>query len=81
MLGQTKDKTWTNTLRDIDRCYTRTLLEMEIEHSTSVYAYEEYKWAHNTYFFRRFHGFVAIRENRVGGTIPKVVQEVRRYSQ
>ena len=54
---------------------------MGIEHSTSVYAYEEYKWAHNTYFFHRFLGFVAIREDRVGGTIPKVVQEVRRYSQ
>ena len=34
-----------------------------------------------TYFFRRFFGFVAIREDRVGDTIPKVIQEVRRYSQ
>ena len=34
-----------------------------------------------TYFFRRFFGFVARREDRVGGTIPKAIQETRRYSQ
>ena len=33
------------------------------------------------YFFRRFFSFVTIREDRVRGTIPKVMQEVRRYSQ
>ena len=34
-----------------------------------------------TNFFRRFFGFVAIMEDRVGGTIHKVMKEVRKYSQ
>ena len=33
------------------------------------------------YLFRRFFGFVSIKEDRVGGTIPKIMQEVRMYYQ